>query len=435
VKVNVQVEEQESWRRVLSIEVPADVAEQEYTRVAQRVARKVRIDGFRKGKVPVSVVRKSFKAELDQEFLETVVPKAFGSALDETGIDPVTEPKFEELSFGDQRPLSFKADFEARPEIELQGLRGLQAEKQIPEVTDDQVDDVVENFRKGQATLEEVDREAIDGDVLLLDYEAVDENDEPLPGRKVADYVLELGAGRVVEPFESSVKGASPGGTRTAEVPYPEDYHDEKLAGTTARYRISVRKVQERRFPELTDELVAANSDLENVEALRAKVREELGQRADRAAVERMEHVLLEQVVDAHPFDAPVALVDGLLEDFVQQRRSEAQYRGEDPDVVDADQLKGANRDGAERQVCRMLLLDAIARSEKIEVTETELRERVAQMSMMRGVQPRKLIEEMGGDRFLRRLSREVRDKKVLAFLVENAEITEKTVPVEPDGD
>lgn len=432
MKVKVEVEKQEAWRRVLSIEVSAEDVEKEYGKVALRVAKKVKIDGFRKGKVPVSVVRKSFKAELDQEFLETVVPKAFGNALDETGIDPVTEPKFEELSFGEERPLSFKADFEARPDIELKGIQGIAAEKQIPEVTEAQIDDVVENFRKGHGELEEVEREAIDGDVLLLDYEAIDDNDEPIPGRKVSDYVLELGAGRVVDAFEDSVKGAEPGSTRTAEIPYPEDYHDETLAGTTSRYRISVRKVQERRFPELTDELVAKNTDLENIAALREKVKEELTLRADRAAVERLESVLLEKVVDSHPFEAPGALVEGLLDDFVQQRRSEATYQGEDPDAVNVDELKSTNREGADRQVRRMLLLDAIAHEQKIEVTEEELRERVMRMSAMRGTEPRKLIDEMGGDRFLRRLSREVRDKKVLAFLVENAEITEKTVPAQP---
>ncbi|MBZ0267190.1 trigger factor [bacterium] len=432
MNVKVEVEEQESWRRILTIEVPAEDVEKEYQQVAARVAKKVKLPGFRKGKVPATVVRKSFKGELDQEFLETVVPRAFGRALDETGIDPVSEPKFEELSFGEGRPLSFKADFDARPEFEIQGLTGLTADKEVPEVADAQVDEVVERFRKGHGELEEVDREAIQGDVLLLDYQAVEDDGTPIPGRQVKDYVLELGAGRVVEAFEETVAGATPGATRFAEVPYPEDYHDKTLAGTTARYEITVRKVQERRFPELTDALVAEKTDLKDIEELRGKIREEIVLEADRGAVERLERALLEKVVDANPFDAPQALVAGLLDDFAQQRRSEAQYQGEDPDAVNVEELKSANRDGAERQVRRMLVLDAIARREEIQVADEELRERVMQMAMMQGVQPRKLIEEFGGDRFLRRLSREIRDKKVLAFLVENAEITTKTVPAAP---
>lgn len=432
MNVKVQVEEQESWRRILTIEVPAEDAEKEYARVATRVAKKVKLPGFRKGKVPATVVRKSFKGELDQEFLETVVPQAFGRALDETGIDPVSEPKFEELSFGEGRPLSFKADFDARPEFEIRGLDGLAAEKQVPEVTDAQVDEVVERFRKGHGELEEVDREAIRGDVLLLDYQAVTDDGAPIPGRQVKDYALELGAGRVVEAFEDAVAGATPGAVRFAEVPYPEDYHDTTLAGTTARYEITVRMVQERRYPELTDELVKEKTDLENVEALRGKIREQMEREADQAGVEQLERVLLEKVVDANPFDAPQALVNGLLEDFAQQRRAEAQYQGEDPDAVNVEELKSANRDGAVKQVRRMLVLDALARREEIMVEDDELRERVMQMAMMRGVQPRKLIEEFGGDRFLRRLSREIRDKKVLAFLVGNAEITTKRVPAAP---
>lgn len=430
MNVKVQVEEQPSWRRILSIEVPAEDVAREYSKVAQRVARTVRLPGFRKGKVPVTVVMKSFKSELDREFLETVVPKAFGHALDETGLDPVTEPKFEELSFGDERPLSFKADFEMRPEIDLNGLTGIKGTREVPAVDDEQVGRVLEDFRRGRAELEEVERGAIDGDVLLVDYEALDAEGEPIPERKVTEYVLEMGAGRVVPEFEEALKGAEPRATRVAEVPYPEDYQDEVLAGTTARYRITVRTVQEKRFPELTDELVKEHTDLQSLEELKGKVREELELQAGRAATEQLEHALLESVVDSHPFDSPVSLVDGLLEDFVRQRRQEAAYQGEDPEAVDADQLKETHREGADRQVRRMLLLDAIARKQELDATEPEVRERVLRMAQMRGVPPKKLIEDLGGDRLIRRLSREIRDKKVLAFLVENAEITEKTVPV-----
>ncbi len=429
MNVKVEIEEQPSWRRILSIEVPAEDVAKEYEKVAQRVARTIRLPGFRKGKVPVTVVMKSFKSELDKEFLESVVPKAFGHALDETGLDPVTEPKFEELSFGQERPLSFKADFEMRPEITLEGITGLKATKEIPEVDDEQVERVVEDFRKGRPDLEEVERGAIDGDVLLVDYDAIDDEDNAIPGRQVTEYVLEVGAGRVVPEFEEAVKGVSPGETCVAEIPYPEDYQDETLAGTTARYRIRVRTVQEKRFPDLTDELVKEHTDLQSVDELREKVREELESQANRAGTERLEQMLLENVVDAHPFDTPQTLVDGLLEDFIQQRRQEAAFQGGDPDAVDADQLRETHRDGADRQVRRMLLLDAIARDKEIRATEEEIRERVVRMAQMRGVPPKKLIEDLGGDRLLRRLSREIRDKKVLAFLVENAEITEKTVP------
>lgn len=434
MKVKVEIEEQKLWRRVLSIEVAAEDVAKEYEKVARRVAKKVSLPGFRKGKVPTTVVRKSFKAELDQEFLETFVPKAFSRALDETGLDPVTEPKFEDLSFGEERPLSFKADFEMRPTIELTGIKGIAIDREVPEVSDEQVDAVVEDFRKGRGELEEVERASVDGDVLLLDYHGIDEADKPIPGREVKDYVLELGAGRVVEEFETAVRGAEPGQSRVAEISYPEDYEDKELAGSTVRYRITVKTVQERRFPELTDELVVEATELKTVDELREKVRAELTLQADQSANERLEHELLEKVVDGHPFDAPQTLVEGLLEDFVQHRKQEAKYRGDDPEAVDPDQMKESHREGAERQVRRMLLIDAIAREEKIQVEEIELRERIFRMSQMRGESPKKLIKGLGGDRFIHRMSREIRDKKVLAFLRENAEITEKSVPAKTGG-
>jgi trigger factor len=431
VNVKVEVEKQEPWRRILTIEVAAEDAEREYEKVARKVAKRVRLPGFRKGKVPTHVVRKSFRSELDQEFLETVVPRAFGAALDETGIDPVTEPKFEDLSYGQERPLSFKADFEARPDLDPTGYEGVAVEKEVPAVGEDQVDRVLEDFRKGRAELEVVDRESIDGDVVLVDYQAVGDDGEPIPGREVKDYVLELGAGRVVEQFEEAVKGAAEGQVREAEIPYPEDYQDEQLAGTTARYRITVRKVQEKRFPELTDELVAEHTDLQTLDELKERVRGELGKEADRFATQRLEQSLLEKVVDANPFEPPTSLVDGLLDDFIAQRKREAEQSGQDAESVDAEALKLEHRSAAERQVRRMLLLDALATKAEVEVTDREIRERVEAMARMQGVPVRKLVETFGGDRFLRRLSREIRDKKVLAFLVGNAEITEKEIPAD----
>jgi trigger factor len=432
VNVKVEIEREEAWRRVLAIEVPADDVQREYELVAQRVAKRVKVKGFRKGKVPVTLVRKSFKPELDQEFLETVVPKAFDQALEQTGLDPVTEPKFEDLSFGDERPLSFRADFECRPPIEVKDYKGIAAEKQVPEVTDDHVADVIDNFRKGKASLEDVERGAIDGDVLVVDYQAVDEEGRPIKGRQVRDYSVEMGAGRVVEAFESVLKGAAAGDVRVAEVPYPADYDDRTLAGKTARYKIKVRSVREKRFPELTDELVKAHTDFEDVEAFRAKVRENLEDQADRVAVDRLEQILLDQVVDANPFDPPASLVDALLRDFVERNRRDAAMRGEDPDVMDTQAMEGEARPSAGRQVRRMLLLDSIAREEKIQVQDRELGERVAVMAHLNGMEPRRFVKEMGGNRFLRRLTREIRDKKVLAFLVENAEISVKKVSVQP---
>ncbi|MEZ5064865.1 MAG: trigger factor [bacterium] len=431
MNVKVEVEKREPWGRVLSIEVPAEDAEKEYEKVAARLAKRVRLPGFRKGKVPTNLVRKSFRQELEQEFLETIVPRAFGRALDETGIDPVTEPKFEELSFGEERPLSFKAEFEARPEFEVTGWEALKVEKEVPEVREEQIDSVLDDFRKGRADLEEVDRPAIDGDVVTVDYCALDDAGEPIPGQESTGYVIELGSGRVVEAFEAAVRGAGPGESRTAEVPYPADYPEESLAGTVARYRVTVKVVQEKRLPTLTDELVAEHTDVKTVDELRARVRTELEAEADRFATRRLEQTLLEKVVDANPFDAPKALVDGLLDDFIHQKKHEMQDAGQDPNSMDADAVREQNREAADRQVRRMLLLDALAKKGDVKVTEREVHERVQAMARMRGMPTRKLAEQLGGDRFLRRLSREIRDKKVLAFLVGNAEITEKKISAE----
>lgn len=432
MNVKVEVRSENSWHRVLAIEVPAEDAAQEYEKVARKIATKVRLPGFRKGKVPLSVIRKSFKEDLDREFVESIVPVAFGRALEETKLDPITEPKFDELSFGETRPLSFTAEFDCRPELEIQGFKGLAIDKEIPEVPESAVEQVLEDFRKSHAELIEVEREAIPGDVLLLDYQAIDVEGRPIPQRAAKNFALEMGAGQVVEAFESALAKAQPGDVRIAEIPFPENHPDPLLAGKSSRYKIKVRKVQEKKLPSLDDSLVQAHSQAKSADELRSQVRSELEARADRAGSTQLERMLLERVVDANPFDAPEALVEGLLEETVHRMRHEATDRGEDPDLIDAMRVKESGRESARREVRRAIVLDLLARQEKIEVTADEIRERVDRLARLQGTNPRALVRDLGGDRFLRGLTREIRDKKVLAFLVSNAEISSKTVRAAP---
>jgi trigger factor len=241
-----------------------------------------------------------------------------------------------------------------------------------------------------------------------------------------------MGAGQVVEAFESALAKAQPGDVRIAEIPFPENHPDPLLAGKSSRYKIKVRKVQEKKLPSLDDSLVQAHSQAKSADELRSQVRSELEARADRAGSTQLERMLLERVVDANPFDAPEALVEGLLEETVHRMRHEATDRGEDPDLIDAMRVKESGRESARREVRRAIVLDLLARQEKIEVTADEIRERVDRLARLQGTNPRALVRDLGGDRFLRGLTREIRDKKVLAFLVSNAEISSKTVRAAP---
>ncbi|MDP6529797.1 MAG: trigger factor [Gemmatimonadota bacterium] len=430
MNVKVEVEKGEGWRRTLSVVVPAEEAGKAYETVARQLGRKLKVPGFRKGKVPVSLVRKSFREELDREFVEDLLPRAFRHALTETDLDPVTEPQFADLSHGEDKPFSFEVAFECRPDIAITGHKGLQVEKEVPEVTDSHIDDVLEDFRKSRADLEDVTRESIAGDVLFLDYQAVDENDRPVPGRNVKGYRLELGAGQVMESFEEAVTGVCAGAVATAEVPYAADHSDPVLAGQTARYRIRVNSVQEKRFPELDDSLAAEHTDVTTVEELRAQVREELEAQAKRVAAERLEMVLLEQVVDANLFDPPAGVVEGLLTEVVSRARAESEQRGEDPAAIDEEALRTEKRSVAEREVVRTFVLELLARQEDLEVAREEVGERLSAMAQSRGLTPEQFKEAVGDPDFVQRFHRDLRDKKVLAFLVENAEITERMVPV-----
>ena len=218
----------------------------------------------------------------------------------------------------------------------------------------------------------------------------MDEQDAKIEGREVNDYVVEVGAGTVVEQFEVAVRGSKAGDFAIAEVPYPEDYDDAELAGKTARYRLMIRKVQEKRLPELTDELVEASTDVKTVEELRGKIKEELEKEADRFATNKVEQEIPREGARRQPVRGSGVARGGAARGLREPAgKARCQRAGQDPETMETEAVKQQNRPGAERQVQRMLMLDAIAQKQDIAVEQKELQDRVIAMSQAYGVDPR----------------------------------------------
>src|SRR4051812_28860084 len=240
----------------LDVEVPADEVERELQRVARAAAEDMKVPGFRKGKVPPQVVIQQLgRAALLDEAIRHGMPDWYEEAVNSAGIAAVGHPKVDvgDVPQAKGEPLTFSVEVAVRPTATLGEWKGIEAPKREAEASEEAVDGEVERLREALASLEPVEREAQDGDFLVLDYTGY-VDDEPFQGGEGRGQTVELGAGRLIPGFEDQLIGAKPGEDRTLNVSFPDDYGAEELAGKSARFETNVKEVREKRMPELDGE-------------------------------------------------------------------------------------------------------------------------------------------------------------------------------------
>lgn len=364
-------------RKRMSIEVAADEVARQADTVLRGYRKKARIPGFRQGKAPMAVVRSRFAKELEEEVRERVVSASFVEATKEKGLEPLGDPALENLSHEEGQPLSFDTVFEVLPEITLKDYRGIEVRRPPVEVSDEEVADALEEIRRSRVRLTAVGgRGAEKGDVVYADVEGTPDEGEPIRRERLP---IELGSDNNIDEFNEKLLGARAGAELEFPVDYPADYGAKHLAGRRVDYRLAVREVKQPILPDLDDELAKDLGEFDDLEALKAKVRADLGQRKQREAETATRQSLLDKVLIQNPAVLPDVLVERelrrRLEDFV----SNLILRGVDPKQVDIDweRLRNEQEEPARKSVHARLILDAVARAEGIEIDESDIDARI----------------------------------------------------------
>ena len=275
--------ESESCKRELVIEIPVDIVAKEAENVVTQFRRVARIPGFRQGHAPATLVRRHFRDDIRSEVVQTLLPKFFETAIKEQNFSVIGRPRFEELKFEDDQPLTCKATFEIVPPFELGGYKGLEVEEESRVVTEEDIDKAVEELRQRAATYEDVqDRAAQDDDYVMVSYRGRDSKDAGSTPVESKDAVVHLGAKGTVEAFTENLRGVMPGEKREFDVSYPDDYAQKSLAGKNLRYQVDVQSIKRKVLPAVDDELAKSVSESETLADLRVKLREGLEKRRAR---------------------------------------------------------------------------------------------------------------------------------------------------------
>jgi trigger factor len=419
----------EGCKHSIEVSVPVDAVDAESEKVAGEFQKRARIQGFRPGKAPLSMIRKSFQPDIRQKVMENLIPQFLDRQFAEEHLKVVSRPDITDVHFVPGEPLVFKAEFEVAPEFELGEYRGLEVPYAEPVVSDADVDQRLEEMREQRASYINVDpRPLEDGDFAVLSLESISGVDEPV---KSDEMTLELGGKDTLPAFTEGLRGASPGDEKDLEVTYPEDYSPEKLAGRTVVFHIHVKGIRRKELPEINDEFAKDLGDYRSVDELRQRVRGTIFSQREFEAQQTAKNKLVEKLVEAHEFPIPQVYVDRQIETRVSQRLEQIAQEGVDVSNFKPDwaKLREAQGEHARREVAASLLLGKVAERESIHATQEEVDKQLEQIArQQRQSIPlvRKRLQENGG---LDRIANHIATEKTLGLLFENAR--KVTPPVE----
>lgn len=376
--MQVSVTSNEGLERKLTVEVPADKIEQEVQQRLKGMVGRVRIDGFRPGKVPFSVIQKRYGAQVREEVKSELVRSSLYEAMQQENLRPAGMPKIEtDASASDK--LAFTATFEVYPEVKVSVPAGLVVEKPVVEVTDSDVDKMLEKLRKQRSSWEEVDRAAAEGDQVLIDFVGKIDG-EAFEGGTAEGYPLELGSNRFIEGFEEQLIGLKAGDSKAVNVTFPETYQSEELAGKPAVFEVTVKTVKGPKLPDLDDPefLQALGTQKGGAENLRREVRQSMERELKQKIGAKVKEQLLDKMLEANPIELPSALVEDEIRQMANQARQSMGMQGEQ-EVTD--EIRAALGARARRRVGLGLLVGELIREKGFKADADKVRERIEEMA------------------------------------------------------
>ena len=404
--MNVTVERVEN-EATLKITAPAAVVNDGFKKAVAKIANNVNIPGFRKGKAPRNIIEMHYgKEAVKQEAFEIVANKAYSDALDQEKLIPVSAPKVEESTFEEGKDMELTIKVTLKPEPELGEYKGLHVEKEAVEVTDEAVEDAVNELRKRNAKMVAAEDDAVieKGDFAIIDFAGTVDG-EPFSGGEGKGYPLEVGSNSFIPGFEDQLVGLKKGDSTDVEVTFPEEYFVKELAGKEAVFKVNIQDVKRRELPELTDEYVAANSDFKTVDELRANYKERMQKSAEENAKVAYERALIDLAVANAKFTVPEIMIEDRISQMVDEMKMSLESRKMTMEMymqytgMDMAKIRENQRPVAEENVKTDLVLDAIAKAENIQVDMADVDAEIAAIASQHGAsvdEVKKIIRNNG---------------------------------------
>ncbi|MFZ7277831.1 trigger factor [Avibacterium endocarditidis] len=420
--MSFNIETTQGLERRVTITVPAETVDQAVREELKRVAKNARVDGFRKGKVPPHIIEKRFGASVRQDVLGDLLQKHFFNVLVDSKVNLAGRPSFNVEQFEAGKDLVFTATFEVYPEVELKGLDQIKVEKPVVEISEADIDKMVDVLRKQQATWEETQEPAKADDRVTIDFVGTVDGEE-FEGGKATDFVLAMGQGRMIPGFEEGIIGHKAGDQFDIDVTFPEEYHAENLKGKAAKFAITLKKVEVMVLPELTDEFVAKfGPNTKTVADLRAEIAKNMQRELKNALAARLKNQVVEGLVEQNQIDVPAAAVEQEIDVLRQQA---AQRFGGNQQQA-AQLPRELFEEQAKRRVQVGLLLAEVIASNKLSVDEAKVNAMIDEIASAYE-QPAEVVEYYKNNKeLMNNIRNAVLEEQAVDAILEKAQVSEK---------
>ena len=426
--MSFKVEQLEEKNMVkLVIEASAEEFEAGLNAAYNKNKNKISVPGFRKGKAPRKMIEQLYGSQIFfEDAANEIIPDAYADAAKESGLDIVSQPKvsIEQLEAG--KPFIFAAEVAVRPEVELGEYKGVEVTKADAEVTDADVEEELKKVQdQNSRTVSVEDRAVKDGDMTVIDFEGFIDG-EAFEGGKGENYPLTIGSHSFIDTFEEQMIGMNIGEEKELNVTFPEDYHAENLKGKPATFKVTVKEIKEKQFPELDDDFAQDVSDFDTLAEYKDDLKKKIAERKESEAKAKKESEAIEKVVEAAKMDIPQAMIDTqvnrMLEDFAMRLQQQGlsveqyfQYTG-----MTADKIMEEMKPEAVKRIKNSLVLEAVAKAENIEVSEEEFEAELQKMADMYKMEIEK-IKEFMQDAEAKQMKDDIAIQKAVELIVSSA--------------
>jgi trigger factor len=428
-RMTVTVETLEKLERKITLSLPAEVIQNEVAKRLKKLARDVKMDGFRPGKVPMNVVAQRYGYSVHYEVMNDKVGEAFANAAAEAQVRVAGQPKITEKEDAPEGQLTFDAVFEVYPEVKIGDLSTAEVEKVTAEVSDAAIDRTLEILRKQRRTFAQraQDQAAEDGDRVTIDF-AGKIDGEPFEGGKADGFQFIVGDGQMLKEFEDAVRGMKSGESKTFPLPFPEDYHGKDVAGKTADFMVTVNKIEAAHLPAVDEALAKSLGIAEGtVEGLRADIRKNLEREVKFRVLARNKAAAMDALAAKAELDLPNAVVQSELERLVEGARADLKQRG----VKDADKApipEDLFRPQAERRVRLGLVVAELVRANSLEAKPDQIKAHIDELSASYE-KPADVVRWYTSDnRRMAEVEAIVIENNVAEFVLSKAKVTEKAM-------
>lgn len=440
--MDIEIEEVDSCNKKIKFVIPYNNYKKEVDKYYQKLGREVKVPGFRKGKVPASLLEKQFGPDVKKEVLSNLISNELNKAIAEKDLRAIGQPHLLEVNAEEGTDISVSASVEVLPSIDIKDYSSIEMELKIPRITDGEVDQTIEAFRQRKAkTVEIIDRSVQEKDLIKIDFTSM-LGDKPFEGGAVQDQIIQVGGGQLIEGLDKGMIGMEIGDNRDIKVQVPEDYHNKEIAGKEVDFNIILKGIQVQELPKLNDEFAReldTEKKYENLEDMKAKIRIELEDYERKEALKATKKKFAEQLTEQNPVDLPEGLIKEQVK-FMSDQANKKQGKeakhdhGHDHDHRHGEEvtpeLISKYKEPAVKALQEELILDQLSRNLELEVTPEELEQELQNMAQLLGAggnlqQMKKEWEKNG---VLARLHSRMKRDKTLNSALEKVKLKEVMV-------